>query len=72
MQINLTYIPNVNVKAEEQVESLRRLVSKKKANDEKIPRELLRTQYKNPYEKLLKEIRICAGKVLYKLSQECL
>ena len=27
--------------------------------------ELLRTQYKNPYEKLLKEIRDCAGKVLY-------
>lgn len=65
MKRNLTYIPNVNVKAEEQVESLRRLVAKKKANDEKIPKELLRTQYKNPYEKLLKEIRDCAGKVLY-------
>lgn len=40
MKRNLTYIPNVNVKAEEQVESLRRLVAKKKANDEKIPWEL--------------------------------
>lgn len=57
MKRNLTYIPDINVKAEEQVESLRRLVSKKKANDEKISMELLRTQYKNPYEKLLKEIR---------------
>lgn len=65
MKRNLTYIPNVNVKAEEQVESLRRLVAKKKANDEKIPWELLQTQYKNPYEKLLKEIKDCAGKVLY-------
>lgn len=50
MKRNLTYIPNVNVKAEEQVESLRRLVAKKKANDEKIPWELLQTQYKNPYD----------------------
>ena len=33
MKRNLTYIPDINVKAEEQVESLRRLVSKKKAND---------------------------------------
>lgn len=65
MKRNLTYIPDINVKAEEQIESLRRLVSKKKANDEKISMELLRTQYKNPYEKLLKEIRDCAGKVLY-------
>ena len=65
MKRNLTYIPNVNVKAEEQVESLRRLVAKKKANDEKIPWELLQTKYKNPYEKLLKEIKDCAGKVLY-------
>lgn len=65
MKRNLTYIPNVNVKAEEQVESLRRLVAKKKANDEKIPWELLQTHYKNPYEKLLKEIKDCAGKVLY-------
>ena len=30
MKRNLTYIPNVNVKAEEQVESLRRLVAKRK------------------------------------------
>lgn len=65
MKRNLTYIPNVNVKAEEQVESLRRLVAKKKANDEKIPKELLRTQYKNPYEKLLKEIRDCAGNLCF-------
>lgn len=65
MKRNLTYIPNVNVKAEEQIEFLRRLVAKKKANDEKIPWELLQTQYKNPYEKLLKEIKDCAGKVLY-------
>ena len=64
MKRNLIYIPGVNVKAEEQVEALRRLVAKKKSNDGKIPVELLQTQYKNPYEKLLKEIKDCAGALL--------
>ena len=65
MKRNLTYVPAVNVKAEEQIEFLRGLVAKKKANDERIPMELLQTQYRNSYEKLLKEIKDCAGKVLY-------
>lgn len=65
MKRNLTYVPAINAKAEEQTESLRGLVAKKKANDERIPVELLQTQYRNSYEKLLKEIKDCAGMVLY-------
>ena len=47
MKRNLTYVPAINAKADEQAESLRELVAKKKANDERLPVELLRTQYRN-------------------------
>lgn len=64
MEKKFQYRPKENSKAGEYIECLRGLVSKKKANDQNVSAELLKTKYKASYDNLLREISDMACRVL--------